>query len=94
MISLNHLGADEAHTIRDTAARLAEIDNLRETSAMREVLLDLSHALANLAGPIGALTDEWIAERNGVDVPDADDLPDTDALMAFAAAIRHLADNT
>jgi hypothetical protein len=94
MPSLNHLGADEAATLRDTAARLAEIDNLRETSSLREVLLDLSYALANLVGPIGVLTDEWIAERNGVDVPGADDLPDTEALVAIAAAVRHLADNT
>lgn len=94
MTRLNHLGADQAHTIRVLAARLAEIDNLRETSSMREVLLDLSYALANLAGPIGALTDQWIAERDGVDVPPADELPDTEALLSIAAAVRHLADNT
>lgn len=92
MTDLNHLGADEAQTLRDTATLLAEIDNLRETSSMREVLLDLSYALANLAGPIGALTDEWIRERGGVDVPD--ELPDTDVLTEFAARVRHLADNT
>jgi hypothetical protein len=88
----NHLGADQAHTIRVLAAGLAEIDNLRNTSSMREVLLDLSYALANLAGPIGALTDEWIRERGGVDVPD--ELPDADTLTEFAARVRHLADNT
>lgn len=94
MTGLNHLGADEAAALRNTAARLAEIDNLRDTSSLREVLLDLSYTLASLAGPVGALTDEWIAERNGVDVPDADELPDTDSLVAIAAAVRHLADNT
>ena len=94
MTDLNHLGADEAQTIRDSAARLAEIDDLRNTSSLREVLLDLSYALASLAGPIGALVDEWITERGGVDVPDSDELPDADALTAFAAAVRHLADNT
>lgn len=88
----NYLGADQAHTIRVLAAGLAEIDNLRETSSMREVLLDLSYALANLVGPIGALTDQWVEERGGVDVPD--ELPDADALTEFAARVRHLADNT
>lgn len=92
MTGLNHFGADEAATLRATAARLAEIDNLRATSSMREVLLDLSYALASLAGPIGALTDQWVAERDGVEVPD--ELPDTDALTEFAARVRHLADNT
>lgn len=92
MTRLNRLGADEAFAIRDYAAHLAEIDNLRETSSMREVLLDLSYALANLAGPIGALTDQWVAERDGVDTPK--DLPDADVLTAFAADLRHLADNT
>lgn len=91
---LNHLGADEAQTIRDTTARLAEIDDLRNTSSLREVLLDLSYALANLAGPIGALVDEWIAERGGVDVPSPEGLPDADVLTALAADVRHLADNT
>ncbi|MGW4493816.1 hypothetical protein [Streptomyces sp. NPDC004376] len=94
MTNLNHLGAEEALTLRETAARLAEIDDLRRTSSMREILLDLSYTLANLVGPIGALTDEWIAERDGVDVPDPEDLPDTDALIAIAANLRHLADNT
>lgn len=94
MTSLNHLGADEASTLRITAAHLAEIDNLRDTSSLREVLLDLSYALANLAGPIGALVDEWITERGGVDVPSPEELPDIDALTAFAANVRHLADNT
>lgn len=94
MTGINHLGTDEASTIRDYAALLGEIDNLRETSSMREVLLDLSYALANLAGPIGALVDEWIRERGGVDVPGPDELPDADALTEFAARVRHLADNT
>lgn len=94
MADLNHRGADEAQAIRDHAAHLAEIDNLRATSSMREVLLDLSYALASLAGPIGALVDEWIAERGGVDVPSPEELPDTDALTALAANLRHLADNT
>ena len=92
MTRLNYLGTDQAHTIRVLAASLAEIDNLRDTSSMREVLLDLSYALANLAGPIGALTDQWVTERDGIDVPD--ELPDTDALTEFAASLRHLADNT
>lgn len=92
--NLNHLGADEAHAIRNLAAQLAEIDDLRNTSSLREVLLDLSYALASLTGPIGALVDEWIAERDGVDVPSPEELPDVDALTALAAAVRHLADNT
>lgn len=91
MNGINRLGADEALTLRDASARLAEIDNLRKTSSMREVLLDLSYALANLAGPVGTLTDEWIEERGGVDVPD--ELPDTEVLTEFAARVRHLADN-
>ncbi|MFJ6566574.1 hypothetical protein ACIQNU_04090 [Streptomyces sp. NPDC091292] len=94
MTRFNHLGADEAQAIRDASARLAEIDNLRTTSSLREVLLDLSCALASLAGPVGVLTDEWIAERGGVDVPPAEELPDTDVLVALAANLRHLADNT
>lgn len=94
MTRLNHLGADQAHTIRVLAARLAEIDNLRDTSSLREVLFDLSHAFASLAGPVGALTDEWVAQRGGVDVPPADELPDTGALVVLAANLRHLADNT
>lgn len=94
MTDLNHLGTDEAEEIRFHAARLAEIDNLRNTSSMREVLLDLSHALASLAGPIGALVDQWIEERGGVDVPGPGELPEPDALTAFAASVRHLADNT
>lgn len=94
MTDLNHLGSDEAQTIRDVSARLAEIDDLRQTSSLREVLLDLSCTLANLAGPLGALTDEWVAERGGVDVPDPEDLPDADVLIVLAANVRHLADNT
>lgn len=94
MTGLNHFGADDAEEIRSHAVHLAEIDNLRSTSSMREVLLDLSYALASLAGPIGALVDQWIEERGGVDVPRYEELPDTDALTAFAANVRHLADNT
>jgi hypothetical protein len=92
MTTLNHLGADEAEALRDFSARLAEIDNLRQTSSLREVLLDLSYALANLAGPIGTLTDQWVAERDGIDVPE--ELPDVDQLTELAARVRHLADNT
>lgn len=92
--NLNHAGADEAHAIRELTAQLAEIDDLRNTSSMREVLLDLSYALASLAGPIGALVDQWIEERGGVDVPGPEELPDPDELTAFAASVRHLADNT
>jgi hypothetical protein len=91
-VAINYLGADEAATLRDAAALLAEIDDLRTTSSLREVLLDLSYALANLVGPIGALTDEWVEGRGGVDVPD--ELPDVDTLAVLAARIRHLADNT
>lgn len=94
MDQLNRFGADEAKTLRDTAAQLAEIDNLRQTSSMREIFLDLSYALANIAGPIGTLTDQWIEERGGADVPDSDELPDPDELTEFAARVRHLADNT
>jgi hypothetical protein len=92
MATLNRFGADEAAALRDTAAQLAEIDSLRETSSLREVLLDLSYTLVNLAGPIGALTDQWVTERDGVDVPD--ELPDADELTELAARLRHLADNT
>ncbi len=88
---LNHLGADEAYAIRANAALLAEIDTLRETSSLREVLLDLSYALANLAGPVGALTDAWVEQ--GGESPDGD-LPDADALLTVAANLRQLADNT
>lgn len=94
MSTLNHLGADEAAALRDTAAHLAEIDNLRDTSSLREVLLDLSYTLANLVGPIAALADQWVVERGGVDVPAAEELPDPDALTVIAANLRHLADNT
>lgn len=88
MTTLNHLGSDEAHTIRAVAAQLAEIDNLRNTSALREVLLDLSYALANLTGPIGAVLDAWAEERD-----EPVDMPDLDALTALAAALRHAANN-
>lgn len=94
MSTLNHLGADEAAALRDTAAQLAELDNLRDTSSLREVLLDLSYTLANLVGPVAALTDQWIFERGGVDVPPAEELPDPDALTVIAANLRHLANNT
>lgn len=89
-MTLNHLGADEARALRDTAARLAEIDNLRETSSLREVLLDLSYALASLTGPVGALADAW-AEEQGGRYPA--DMPDPDALTNVAAALRHCANN-
>ncbi|MFF8716194.1 hypothetical protein ACF07T_32885 [Streptomyces sp. NPDC015184] len=86
-------GADQARTIRVLAQSLAEMDQLRETSALREVLLDLSYALANLAGPIGALTDAWVEQSIDGTSPDGD-LPDTDALVTVAANLRQLADNT
>lgn len=82
------IGADEARELRDTSRRLAEIDNLRQTGSLREVLTDLSYTLANLAGPIGALIDQWVAGHDGVDVPD------TDVLTEFAAHVRRLAANT
>jgi hypothetical protein len=89
----NHLGADEAHTIRVLAARLAKIENLHATSALREVLLDLSYALASLAGPVGALTDAWVEQSVDGTTPDGD-LPDADVLLTLAADLRQLADNT
>ncbi|MFE9317869.1 hypothetical protein ACFYNV_22620 [Streptomyces albidoflavus] len=85
-------GADQARTIRVLSQNLAELDHLRDTSALREVLLDLSYALANLAGPVGALTDAWV-ERAAVPTPDGG-LPDPTALMAVAGDLRQLADNT
>ncbi|MBX9425472.1 hypothetical protein [Streptomyces lateritius] len=91
MADLNHLGADQAHALRITTQVLAETDNLRNTSSLREVLLDLSYALANLAGPIGALTDAWVEQ--GGEAPDGD-LPDVDALVILAADLRQMADNT
>ncbi|MFF9309969.1 hypothetical protein ACF1BS_03570 [Streptomyces sp. NPDC014748] len=90
-MTLNHLGADEARALRDNAARLAEIDNLRETSSLREVLLDLSYTLASLAGPVGALADVWAEEQGGCYLAD---MPDPDALTNVAAALRHCANNT
>lgn len=92
MTILNPVGAHDAQAIREHARLLAEADDLRDTSCLRELLLDLSYALANLAGPIGALTDEWVEQRGGVDVPD--ELPDADVLTDLAARVRHLADNT
>lgn len=89
MTTLNHLGADEAHTIRAAAAQLAEIDNLRDTSALREVLLDLSYALADLTGPVGTVLDAWAEERD-----EPVDMPDVDVLTDFAAVLRHAADNS
>ncbi|MGW2861930.1 hypothetical protein [Streptomyces sp. NPDC001205] len=91
MTNLNQLGTDEARVIRDTAARLAEIDNLRATSSLREVMLDLSYALASLAGPVGVLADAWAEEQGGCYPAD---LPDPDALTTVAADLRHCADNT
>lgn len=93
MATLNHLGANEAATIRDHTRQLAEIDNLGDTSSLREVLLDLSYALANLAGPVGALTDAWVEQSEDGTSPDGD-LPDADLLVAVAADLRQLADNT
>jgi hypothetical protein len=90
MPALNHLGSDEAHTIRTAAAQLAEIDNLRDTSSLREVLLDLSYALANLAGPVGAVLDQWVEEWDGEPV----EIPDLDALINIAGALRHAANNS
>jgi hypothetical protein len=81
-------GATEAETIRSVAAQLAEIDDLANTSALREVLLDLSYALANLAGPVGALIDAW----NDTAVEPVD--TDVDALTDIAAVLRHCANNT
>jgi hypothetical protein len=86
-----HLGAVEARAIRDNAARLAELDNLGDTSSLREVLLDLSYALASLAGPVGALADAW-AEQQGGCYPA--DMPNPDELTNVAAGLRHCADNT
>jgi hypothetical protein len=90
MAALNHLGSEEAHTIRAAAAQLAEIDNLRNTSSLREVLLDLSYALANLAGPIGAVLDQWAEEQTG----EPFEIPDLDALIDVAGALRHAANNS
>jgi hypothetical protein len=85
----NRLGRSEARDIRDTAAQLAEIDNLHATGALQEVLVDLSYALANLAGPIGALLDVW-ADQQDEETPT--DMPDVDSLTDVAAALRHCAD--
>ncbi|MFE5864322.1 hypothetical protein [Streptomyces virginiae] len=91
MTDLNHLGDNETNTLRNSSQALAEIDNLRDTSSLREVLLDLSHTLANLAGPIGALTYAWVEQ--GGRAPDGD-LPDADVLVVVAADLRQMADNT
>jgi hypothetical protein len=91
---LNHRGADEAHAIRELSAQLAEIDDLRNTSSLREVLLDLSYALASLAGPVGALTDQWADEQDGAPALAAADLPNPDVLEDLAGRLRHMADNT
>lgn len=91
MTDLNHLGADEARAIRDNAARLAEIDNLRDTSSLREVLLDLSYALASLAGPVGVLADAWAEEQSGCYPAD---MPNPDDLTNVAAALRYCANNS
>lgn len=81
-------GAAEAEAIRSTAARLAEIDDLANTGALREVLLDLSYALADLAGPIGALIDAW----NDTAAEPVES--EADALTDVAAVLRHCANNT
>ncbi|QCX82159.1 hypothetical protein C9F11_42895 (plasmid) [Streptomyces sp. YIM 121038] len=81
-------GADEARTLRATAALLAEADDLRNTSARREVLLDLSYALANLAGPVGALVDACAEEQGGCYPAD---MPDPDTLTDLAAKLRRCA---
>ncbi|MCJ0875658.1 hypothetical protein [Streptomyces sp. AP-93] len=91
MTDLIHLGDNETHMLRITSQALAEIDNLRNTSSLREVLLDLSYTLANLAGPIGALTDAWVEQ--GGQATDGG-LPDADVLAVVAADLRHMADNT
>ncbi|QLJ06757.1 hypothetical protein HZZ00_37645 (plasmid) [Streptomyces sp. NEAU-sy36] len=86
--ALSAAGAAEAETLRSTAARLAEIDGLADTSALREVLLDLSYALASLTGPVGALLDTW--NETAVEPVDSD----VDALTDIAAVLRHCANNT
>ncbi|MEW2127078.1 hypothetical protein AB0891_25500 [Streptomyces sp. NPDC007259] len=86
-------GADQARTIRLLTQSLAEMDHLRETSALREVLLDLSYALANLTGPVGVLTDAWVQQSPDGTSPNGD-LPDAYALMSVAASLRQLAHNT
>ncbi|MFJ9037931.1 hypothetical protein ACIRF8_15225 [Streptomyces sp. NPDC102406] len=91
MNSNYHLGAAEAVAIRENAARLAELDNLGDTSSLREILLDLSHALADLSGPVAKLADAW-AEQQGGCYPA--DMPNPDDLTNVAAALRHCANNT
>lgn len=91
MTSNYHLGAVEARAIRDNAARLAELDNLGDTSSLREVLLDLSHALADLAEPVGKLAGAWAEEQGGCYPAD---MPNPDDLTNVAAALRHCANNT
>lgn len=88
-MTINDRGADQARTIRVLAASLAEIDDLASTSALREILLDLSYALANLAGPVGAVLDAWAEEQ-----PQPVEVPDVDVLTDIAGALRHAANNS
>lgn len=91
MTSNYHLGAVEARAIRDNAARLAELDNLRDTSSLQGVIHDLAEALDLLAGPIGQLTDAWAAEQGGCFPAD---LPNPRSLQTVAAALRRCANHT
>lgn len=83
-------GQTQAATIRTAARELAEIANLGDTGALREILLDLSYALADLSGPLRELAEAWA--ETAVD-PDAQPL-DPDVLDALAGQLRHCANNT
>lgn len=84
---LNRLGADHATTIRRAARRLAEIEDLGQTSSLREIFYDLGEALADLSDPIRVLVAEMPDQHH------PDDLPDADALVAVAEGLRYCANN-
>jgi hypothetical protein len=86
---MNHIGAEQATTIRTAARELAELGNLARTSSPREIFYDLSEALGDLCDPIRTLLSEFI--ETGED--NADEVFDVEALSRLASSLRYWAEN-
>lgn len=90
MSNLNHLGAEQAESIRTAARQLAEIENLRDTSSLREIFYDLGEALDDLTEPLEQLLDVFDEIHGGAFQADMPDLSD---LRAVVNGLRHCANN-
>lgn len=64
---MSPIGADQAMAIRTAASELSELENLADTSSLREIFYDLTEAMRDLREPLKTLlaaADEVNGETN------------------------------